>query len=77
MKNETLIKACKQILKDLLVQCSEPQFLLFKRMYCHKNLKATVDEAVDQMDADKIDWAVTQTEKTVASNNEKLEEKYK
>jgi hypothetical protein len=46
-------------------------------MYCHTNLKATVDEAVDQMDADKIDWAVTQTEKTVKSNNEKLEEKYK
>jgi len=74
MKNATLIKACKQILKDLVYQCSPPQQLMFKRMYCHKNLDATVEEAVEQMDPDKIDWAVTQTEKTIKDNNDKLEE---
>lgn len=77
MKNETLIKTSKEILKGLLEQCSEPQVLMFKRMYCHKNLDATIEEAVDQMDAAKIDFAVTQTERTVKSNNDKLEDKYK
>ena len=66
--NPTLSKAGKDILKNLLRHCTEPQQLLFKRMYCHKNLEATIEEAVDQMDESKIDWAITQCEKTVEKN---------
>lgn len=66
--NETLKNNAKKYLKELLAQCTEGQQLMFKRMYCHKNLDATIDEAVDQMDESKIDWATTQCERTVANN---------
>lgn len=66
--NKTLSNAAKDILKNLLAECTEPQQMLFKRMYCHKNLDATIEEAVDQMDESKMDWAISQCEKTVLKN---------
>ncbi len=72
--NETLKNSAKDYLKSLLAKCSEAQQLMFKRMYCHKNLDLPINEAVDQMADDKIDWTVTQCEKTVANNDKKLDE---
>lgn len=66
--NETLKVMAKTILKDLLSQCTEGQQMMFKRMYCHKNLDFSINEAVDQMDDDKIDWAVSQVERTIYIN---------
>ena len=63
--NALLKNAAKTILKNLLVQCTDDQQMMFKRMYCHKNLELSINEAVDQMKDDKIDWAITQTERTV------------
>ena len=71
MQNETLVNSGKQILKDLLKECTEPQQLMFKRMYSHENLELPIDEAIDQMNPDKIDHAITQAERTVASNKAK------
>lgn len=47
---------------------------MFKRMYCHKNLEASPEEAIDQMDPEKMDWAITQCEQTLEKrkNNETL-----
>jgi hypothetical protein len=69
--NETLKNTAKEILKELLAQCTEPQQLMFKRMYCHKNLDLPINEAVDQIAEDKIDWAITQCESTVLKNKQK------
>ena len=66
--NETLKNVAKTMIKNLLSQCTEGQQLMFKRMYCHKNLELTINEAVDQMSDEKIDWAMTQVEKTVEKN---------
>ncbi len=66
--NSTLENSGKTILKELLAQCDGPQQLMFKRMYCHTNLEADINAAVDQMDASKIDWAISQVERTVANN---------
>ena len=63
--NETLELAAKQILKDLLAKCAEGEQLMFKRMYCHKNLEFSINDAVDQMDSDRIDFAITQCEATI------------
>lgn len=41
---------------------------MFKKMYCHKNLDLSINEAVNQMSNDKIDYAMTQTERTVEKN---------
>ncbi len=69
--NQTLAKSGKEILKGLLAQCTEPQQLMFKRMYCHKNLELPINDAVDQMADDKISNAITQCERTVEKNNSK------
>lgn len=66
--NETLKNAGKGILKQLLSQCTEDQQMMFKRMYSHKNLELPIDEVVDNMEDDKIDWAITQCERTVEKN---------
>lgn len=68
MRNETLIKAGKDILKGLLSQCTEGQQMMFKKMYSHKNLELPINEAVDKMDSDRIDWAISQCERTVEKN---------
>ena len=65
MQNKTLIAAAKKILKKLLPQCTPGEQLMFKRMYCHKNLEASPEEAIDQMNPEKMDWAITQCESTI------------
>ena len=65
--NQTLKKAAIDILKNLLSQCTEGQQLMFKRMYCHK-LEMPINDAVDQMDESKIDWAISQCERSVEKN---------
>lgn len=74
MRNTTLINTAKKILKDLLVQCTPEQQLMFKRMYCHTNLEASIEEAVDQMDTSKMDHAISQCERSIEKNNQKLVE---
>jgi hypothetical protein len=64
MKNQTLIKAGKRILKRLLSKCTDEEVMMFKRMYCHNNLDYTIDQCLVQIDPDNIDWAITQCERT-------------
>ncbi len=71
--NQTIVNTSKRMLKELLSQCTEPQQLLFKRMYSHKDLTVDINEAVDNMDETKIDWAMTQVERTLEKNNNKGE----
>ena len=66
--NETLKETAKQFLKDLLSECTEVQQTMFKRMYCHKTLDLPINDAVEQMADDKIDWAITQCERSVQKN---------
>lgn len=70
MKNQTLIKAGKRILKRLLSKCTDGEVLMFKRMYCHKNLDYTIDQCLAQIDPDKIDWAITQCETTLKNKKQ-------
>ena len=67
--NETLKTTAKQMLKNLLSQCTEPQQMIFKRMYSHDNLELQINEVVDKLPDDKIDWAITQCEQTVEKNS--------
>ena len=66
--NTNFANAGKDMLKKLLAQCTEAQQMMFKRMYCHKNLGLQINDAIDQMDENKIDWAITQCEHTVQKN---------
>jgi hypothetical protein len=69
--NKTFADTGKAILKSLLAQCTEAQQLMFKRMYSHKNLEVPIDVAVDNMDENRIDHAITQCERTVEKNIER------
>lgn len=70
--NKTIKNLAKEMLKELLSECTEGQQIMFKRMYCHKNLELPINEAVDQMADDKIDLAMTQVERTVEKNRAAL-----
>ena len=57
-------------LKGLLARTTEEQQLFFKRMYAHKDLDKSIEDVVDEIPDDKIDWAIQQVERTVIENEE-------
>ena len=71
MQNESLKSYARAYLKSLLSECTEGQQLMFKRMYSHKDLSRPIDTVVDMMEDDKLDWAVSQCERTVEKNKVK------
>lgn len=69
--NTTLEKFARlEILKGLKQFPDENQ-LLFKRMYSHKDLKASIEDVVSNMSSDKLDWVLSQVEKTLEELNNK------
>lgn len=62
--NNRLQELARAELKEGLELCSGPQILLFKRMYSHKNLNADIEQIVDSMSEDKLDWAMQQVMRT-------------
>lgn len=69
MKNKTIINFTKERLKNLLTECTESQQLFFKRMYSNGNLNLSIYEVVDQMDDHRLEWALSQVERTIEKNN--------
>jgi len=67
--NNQLQDFARQQLKDGLAQCTEAQQMLFKRMYSHKNLEASINDVVDAMPEDKLDWAMQQVERSLTKNS--------
>ena len=65
MKNTTIINFAREEIKRGLSQCSERQQLNFKRMYASGRLDLPIEEVVDKMDTEKLDWALTQVERTL------------
>ena len=71
--NSQLEQFARQTIKDCLAQLSENNRLLFKRMYSHKNLDASIDDVVDRIPTDKLDWAMQQVERTRSKKEDKNE----
>jgi len=63
--NKSILNFAKQEIKKYLHQCSEPQQMIFKRMYSYNNLTLPIDEVVDNMPDEKLDWALTQVQNTL------------
>lgn len=63
--NDQLQEYAKDALKKGLALCSEGQQMLFKRMYSHKNLSAEINDVVDSIEAEKLDWAMQQVQRTI------------
>ena len=68
-----LVATARQMLKDGLAQLDEKNHDIFKLMYARDKGRRTVDEAkaipinqvVDEMDPDKLSWALCQVERTI------------
>uniref|UniRef100_A0A6M3KC17 Uncharacterized protein n=1 Tax=viral metagenome TaxID=1070528 RepID=A0A6M3KC17_9ZZZZ len=63
--NKELQAFARSTLKDGLAQCNKGQQLLFKRMYFHKNLEADINDIVDAIPEDKLDWAMQQVQRSL------------
>ena len=57
MNNQTQ-KYARYTLKTNLAQCSDGQQFLFKRMYAKGKVELPIDTVVDNMDTDRLDWAM-------------------
>lgn len=63
--NQHLQKFARQWLKDGLAKLPESNHEIFKRMYSHKDLNKPINDVVDAMPADKLDWAMQQVENSL------------
>ena len=63
--NEKVIVFMKDEIKKGLALLNDDCVLLFKRMYSHNNLEASIDEAVENMPTDELDWALSQVERSL------------
>ena len=71
--NEKLQAFARQNLKDGLAQLPEDNQMLFKRMYSHKNLETNINDVVDKMPEDKLDWAMQQVDRSLAKMEDSKE----
>lgn len=55
----------KEKLIGLLKLCTKKQVDIFKRMYSHNNLDASIEDVVEKMESHKLEWAIHQTENTL------------
>lgn len=62
--NNQLQNYARETLKDSLSKCNEGQQIMFKRMYANGNLDKNINDVVDNMSEDKLDWAMQQVERT-------------
>lgn len=66
--NAQLQKFARDTIKAGLAECSPEQQMLFKRMYANGNLELPINEVVDDMPAERLDWAMQQVENTTKKN---------
>lgn len=66
--NSQLSGFARQTLKDGLQKCTQDQRLFFNRMYSHKDLDKDINEVVDQIPDEKLDWAMQQIQRTLDKN---------
>lgn len=63
--NIQLQQFARNFLKQRLYILPERNQQVFKMMYSHKNMDASIDEVVNNMPADRLDWAMTQVQNSV------------
>lgn len=63
--NNQLQEFARTQLKDGLVKLPGNNQLIFKRMYSPGNLDADINDVVDLMPEDKLDWAMQQVQRSL------------
>ena len=67
--NKTVVKFIREQIKKGLAQLTDKNRMLFNRMYSYDNLNKPVNEVVDNILEDKLNWALTQVENSLKINN--------
>ena len=73
--NKTLQDFARAEIKKGLSQCNNKQQMVFKRLYSHRKLSLPIDEIVDKLNADKLDWVMKQVENTLIEKQKRRLEK--
>ena len=63
--NKQLEEFARKTLKDGLSKCTAAQQNIFARMYSHEDTSKDVNCIVDDMETEKLDWAMQQIERTL------------
>jgi len=63
--NEELATFARKYLKENLPKCTEGERHVFKQMYYPQHPDRSIDEAVDKMPDEKLDWAMSQLKNTL------------
>lgn len=63
--NDQLQQFARNKIKNGLVKLPESNQLLFKRMYSHKDLTLDIEDVVDLIPEDKLDWAMQQVQRSL------------
>ena len=69
--NKQLQNYAREELKKGLSRCTEKEQHLFKQMYANGNLEQSVNDVIDNMDENKLDWAMIQVARTLKNSLEK------
>lgn len=67
--NEQLQKYARDTLKQGLSKCTLAEQTMFKRMYARGKLETPIEEVVDKLEEDKLDWAMQQITNTLRKFN--------
>lgn len=63
--NRELEEFTRSAIKAGLAKLPKDNQMIFKRMYSHEDLEADIDDVVDVMDAEKLDWAMQQVQRSI------------
>ena len=63
--NDQLQTFARQQLKEGISELPEGHHRIFKRMYSHKNLDKPINDVIDDMPEDKLDWAMQQVQRSI------------
>jgi hypothetical protein len=63
--NQQLKEFARATLKEGLAQLPEDWQMLFKKLYSRDNLERSMNEMVDRIPEDKLDWAMCQVENSI------------
>ena len=69
--NDQLREFARQNIKNGLSKLEAGHHLMFKRMYSHTDLDKNINDVVDSIPDEKLDWAMCQVKRTVDSLKEK------
>jgi hypothetical protein len=65
MENKTLIEFAQNQILSGLQQLPNEWIHRFKQMYSHRNLEKSIEKIVRDMPNEKLDWALSQVERSV------------